>query len=146
MLETLTGTDENGYAKSSVFTDSTLTKVWLKERTSTVPYGYSSDSTTIGVTVKLGTYATAEVKNTPITTGIIIRKIDSITGNVLTGAEFSVYSSESCTEDTKIAGPKTNNPNLDNRIVFNIPIHYGTVYVKETKAPDGYELPTTVRP
>ena len=145
LLETLTGTDENGYAKSSVFTDSTLTKVWLKERTSTVPYGYSSDSTTIGVTVKLGTYATAEVKNTPITTGIIIRKIDSITGKVLTGAEFSVYSSESCTEDTKIAGPKTNNPNLDNRIVFNIPIHYGTVYVKETKAPDGYELPTTVR-
>lgn len=145
LLETLTGTDENGYAKSSVFTDSTLTKVWLKERTSTVPYGYSSDSTTIGVTVKLGTYATAEVKNTPITTGIIITKIDSITGKVLTGAEFSVYSSESCTEDTKIAGPKTNNPYLDNKIVFDIPIHYGTVYVKETKAPDGYELPTTVR-
>ena len=145
LLETLTGTDENGYAKSSVFTDSTLTKVWLKERTSTVPYGYSSDSTTIGVTVKLGTYATAEVKNTPITTGIIITKRDSITGKVLTGAEFSVYSSESCTEDTKIAGPKTNNPYLGNNIVFNIPIHYGTVYVKETKAPDGYELPTTVR-
>ena len=65
---------------------------------------------------------------------IVIQKVDSATGQPITsGFEFTVYSDSDCKEELETFKP-------DESGKIQLSVEKGVVYIKETKAPDGYQL------
>jgi uncharacterized surface anchored protein len=83
-----------------------------------------------GETVNLGT-----ISNTLITGSVTLRKITS-TGTPLAGAEFTLYASDGVTVI------QVGTTGADGTLSFS-GIPYGSYVLKETKAPEGYELLST---
>lgn len=145
LIETLSATDENGYAYSSVYRDGVYNSVWIKERSDTVPYGYQVPNTPAEVDLTSGDGCILRVvRNIPIKKTLKIQKVDSYNGTCLSGARFALYTDIECTEKSKIGdSPETG---ADGTIEFtNIPVSYEKVYLKEIQAPDGYDLDETPR-
>lgn len=146
LIETLSATDENGYAYSSIYGDDTLSHVWVKERSDTVPYGYKVKNKPLEVIVSSDSsgYIERTIENTPMKKTLRIEKKDSYTKELLSGAKFALYTDEACTEESKLGGPLSTGK--DGTVSFtDIPVSYEKVYLKEIQAPDGYDLDETPR-
>ena len=106
----------------------------LKETTS--PYGYKiTEEIKFVVTTDKKTQK-IEMKDMPILKNIKVQKIDSETKDVIKGTfKFSIYSDENCNILLKEV-----TSNKDEGIAQFNELRYGTYYIKETKAPKGYEL------
>ncbi|MBO4361125.1 MAG: hypothetical protein J5822_09645 [Eubacteriaceae bacterium] len=86
-------------------------------------------------------YYTLKVNtNIDYTLGFFIEKHDSVTGEGVSGAEYTVYKDKDCTE--LAAGPVTTAPATAAHVDGLAP---GTYYLKETKPAPGYNLDTEVR-
>lgn len=78
-----------------------------------------------------------------------VKKVDE-TGWKLGGAEFGIYTNQSCSEDSKIGSLVTadigSNGHAKEPFVYELPESTSeiTLYCKETKAPNGYELNKTI--
>ena len=85
----------------------------------------------------VGTHSDLEDEDQTITFKdyeIVIQKIDSATGKPITsGFEFTVYSDADCKEALETLKPNENGQ-------IQLAVEKGTVYIKETKAPEGYLL------
>lgn len=144
LIETLSATDENGYAYSSVYGDDTLSHVWVKERSDTVPYGYKVKNTPLEVSVSSDSsgYIERTIENTPMKKMLRIKKVDSYTGNPLEGAQFTLYADIACTVEIAESMQTGSDGTTD---FLNIPVAYEKVYIKETMAPKGYDFDATPR-
>lgn len=91
-----------------------------------------------------GTASKGTVTNVPMKGTIQITKTGTLSTLLLPNAEFTLYTDAACTN--KVTGTGITNPaktNASGVAVFaNLPC--GTYYIKETKAPKGYTLNTTV--
>ncbi len=82
--------------------------------------------------------------NSIIRGNLALKKVDAYTGDGLAGAEFTIYSDSACTQQvgevmiTDANGVATS----ANVIAGKDGLIPGTYYVKETKAPNGYALPS----
>ena len=78
-----------------------------------------------------------------------VKKVDE-TGWKLGGAEFGIYTNQSCSEDSKIGSLVTDdigsNGHAKEPFAYELPESTNeiTLYCKETKAPNGYELNKTI--
>ena len=101
------------------------------------PAGYVVDPTPKTVTLEAGEEETVEFVNEP--QGFLkIIKTDADTGDALAGAEFSLADNEDFT------GAITLTTAADGTVT-SAALVPGTWYVREAKAPEGYELDDTVR-
>lgn len=162
-------TGSNGYAYFrliSVETDPDDTVYMVKEETAPTGYRLSTasvtwlktDMSTTGTTENTWVDDTAtpkdedkikdispagNVKNEPIKGSLQITKTDILGGTYLAGAEYTLYQADGITpvSITGVTNPaKTNTSGI--AVFTNLP--YGTYYVKETKAPKGYTINSTV--
>lgn len=80
---------------------------------------------------------TVEPKHTALPR-ILVNKVDSVTGqNIKSNKfEFTSYSQENCTDSSKLETIAGNPENGTAEFL----IRYGTTYIKESKAPQGYKL------
>lgn len=101
----------------------------------TAPNGYH-EATDIEFEVKaIGDVQKITMADEKIYSFIKIKKVDAEDHEkVLAGAEFTMYSDEGCTQE--LAKASTG----DDGIALLDHIEYQTVFIKETKAPDGYHL------
>lgn len=138
LIETLTATNADGRSYSKIYSDNSLSNVWVKERSDTVPYGYKVKDTPVNVKVNTeNAYTEVTIKNEQIKKSVQIVKTDSYTTKPLKGAKFALYSDLEC--KTLIADPQVTGD--DGKITFsNIPVRYQTICLKELEAPEGYEL------
>ncbi len=83
-----------------------------------------------------------EMKDAPILTKIQVNKVDSITKKPIKSLdfEFTLYADEECTQVLQVV-----KGNKENGTAIFEGLRYGTVYVKETKAPKGYKLSDEVK-
>ena len=141
LIETLTATNADGRSYSKIYSDNSLSNVWVKERSDTVPYGYKVKDTPVNVKVNTkNAYTEVTIENAQIKKSVQIVKTDSYTTKPLKGAKFALYSDLEC--KTLIAEPQVTGD--DGKITFsNIPVRYQTIYLKELEAPEGYELDST---
>lgn len=75
-------------------------------------------------------------------TSVSVRKVDSMTKEVIKSKKFAftIYSDKECTEEIKTVHANTE----DGTATFT-DVEYGTYYIKESKAPVGYELSDEVK-
>ena len=75
-------------------------------------------------------------------TSVSVRKVDSITKEVIKSKSFAftIYSDKECTKEIK-----TVNANTEDGTATFTDVEYGTYFIKETKAPVGYELSDEVK-
>ena len=112
-----------------------------------VPAGYFIDGTTYPVKVTPGETATVGSKDQPVYGRISIQKTDKETGKPesqssdkgFAGAEYTVYAAEKNRDYEKDQEAAVLTLNEDGKAVSGDLIH-GKYYVKETKAPAGYQL------
>ena len=131
----------NGYEKDVTVTNGEITvnELPIGEYTiteKTAPNGYLVNVTPFKATVSAGQTAETTITDEAPTGKISIKKSDS-KGNVqgeasLEGAEYTVYGADS-QEVGKITTDKDGNGSLENLVL-------GTYTVKETKAPEAYDL------
>lgn len=102
----------------------------------TCPYGYEiAESITFTVTADKETQL-VEMKDMPILTDITLIKVDSETKErIFEDFIFGIYSDENCTNLIE----EYNSNNEDATIVFD-ELRYGTYYIKEISAPNGYQI------
>lgn len=100
------------------------------------PYGYKqAESIIFEVTADKETQKIV-MKDAPILKNIKVQKIDSETKDVIKDTfKFGIYSDENCNNLLKEV-----TSNKDEGIAQFNELRYGTYYIKETKAPKGYEL------
>ncbi|EHJ7846717.1 cell wall anchor protein [[Clostridium] innocuum] len=82
------------------------------------------------------------MKDELILTDIQVNKVDSVTKEAIKHKdfEFTMYADEECTQVIR-----TVNANTENGTATFKDVPYGTYYIKETKAPKGYELSKEVK-
>ena len=80
---------------------------------------------------------TIQMQDTPIYASVQVEKVDAQTGEHIKSNkfEFTIYSDEKCTQPIKTVGANTH----EGTALFD-KLTYGTYYIKETKAPLGYQL------
>lgn len=103
----------------------------------TAPYGYEiTNSITFVVSADKETQ-TVIMKDAPILSSVLVNKVDSITGeNIISkDFEFTLYSDKKCKNEII-----TVNANTDDGTALFSELRYGTYFIKETKAPQGYML------
>ncbi len=125
-------TDGNGRI---VFDGLELGTYYIKEKSTLAHYVLTDEVFKVELT-KHGQVETIEADNKLMKTDINIHKVDESDRSIaLQGAEFTMYADKECTE--KLSKAVTNQ--LGNASFKDIT--FGTtVYIKETKAPSGYEL------
>jgi LPXTG-motif cell wall-anchored protein/uncharacterized repeat protein (TIGR01451 family) len=113
-----------------VFNDVIYGDYYIKE--TKAPDGYVASSDIIKVSIiENGVVYYYEVENTRIKGTIEIKKVDN-NGNVLEGAEFTLYDKDSKAIVTAISDA--------NGIARFEAVDYGIYTIKETKAPNGYKI------
>lgn len=132
-------TDENGQIKLYRLKDG-----WYKITETEAPDGYKIDESAKEIYIKAGENKEITFDNTPLS-GLVIKKVDGVTGKVLQGAKFRVrYLSGVSGTGGTVIGEYTTSAN--GTIVINR-LKAGTYVIEETKAPDGYimnDAPETV--
>jgi len=118
------------------------------------PEGYKLDTNRYSVTLDATTPdATVEQTfyNTPIKGGFRIKKVDAEDNSqTLQNAEFAVFASNSDAANYNPETPETGKQlavqqvSTDGIATFE-ELRYGTYYVRETKAPDGYSLSNEIK-
>lgn len=102
-----------------------------------------------------GSYDTTEVEKEVYTYGINVTKVDAEDGVALLGAEFKLYSDAACKNEIKFVGANGTYTRAKNQEGESVTLStnglgqinlggldVGTYYLKEVKAPDGYQLPS----
>ena len=102
-----------------------------------------------------GSYEETEVEKEVYTYGINVTKVDAEDGVALLGAEFKLYSDEACKNEIKFVGANGTYTRAKNQEGESVTLStnglgqinlggldVGTYYLKEVKAPDGYQLPS----
>lgn len=113
-----------------VFNDVLYGDYYIKE--TKAPEGYVSSSDIIKVSIiENGVVYYYEVENTRIKGTIEIKKVDN-NGNVLEGAEFTLYDKDGKVITTAISDA--------NGIARFGAVDYGIYTIKETRAPNGYKI------
>lgn len=112
-------------------------KYIIKEVAAPAGYGIDEDNQEITVTVNettagTGNKVTITVYDTKLKGSIQVKKVDSLSGNPLSGAEFELYDETDTLLDTKSS-------NEEGICLFEN-LLYGTYRVVETKAPENYIL------
>lgn len=86
--------------------------------------------------------------STPAPTQLQVRKVDAETGEELAGAEFDLYQDNApfADSDDPVVGPEDElidsaTSGEDGSAVFDVRLLPGNFLVRETRAPDGYDLP-----
>lgn len=132
-------TDENGQIKLYNLKDG-----WYKITETEAPDGYKIKDKAQEIYIKAGENKEVTFENTPLS-GLVIKKVDAVTGKVLQGAKFRVrYLSGTSGTGGTVIGEYTTSAH--GTIVINR-LKAGTYIVEETKAPDGYiinDAPETV--
>ena len=103
----------------------------------TAPYGYEvAESITFIVSTDKETQV-VEMKDMPILKSVRVEKIDKDTKEHIKSNKFTfgIYEGEACTKLIKEVGANT-----DNGTALFDNLRYGTYYIKEIKAPQGYKL------
>lgn len=102
----------------------------------TAPYGYELTEEIEFVVTNDKETQLIEMKDMPILKNIKLNKIDSKTKELIKEKfSFGIYEDEEC--NNLIKEIKSNKE--DGYVVFEY-LRYGTYYIKETKAPSGYEI------
>lgn len=127
-------TDETGVL---TFRNVKYGKYIIKEVAAPAGYGIDEDNQEITVTVNETTAGTDKkisktVYDTKLKGSIQVKKVDSLSGNPLSGAEFELYDETGKLIDTK-------NSNEEGICLFEN-LLYGTYRIVETKAPENYIL------
>ena len=127
------------------FNDLTFGTYYVKETKAPTGYQLSDEVKTIVIDENLegvGDVYTFEYANTLIHTDIRVNKVDSQTNKTILHKdfEFTLYSDKACEEALMTASANTE----EGSAVFE-DLTYGTYYVKETKAPEGYQLSEEVK-
>ena len=118
-----------------VFKELELGTYYIREKASLKHYVLSDEVFKVELT-KHGQVETIEVNNELVKANIGIHKVDEENHSIaLKGAEFTMYADQACTK--KISTVVTNE--LGNAQFKDLSFG-STVYIKETKAPEGYEL------
>ena len=111
------------------------------------PEGFALNPTVFKVKVGSGSSKAVSVKDNVLRARISGVKIDSLTGKPvpttglsLAGAEYKAYEDEACTKECN-KGVSDSNGNIEFEKEY---FAYGTYYIKETKAPEGYNPDLTV--
>lgn len=132
-------TDENGQIKLYNLKDG-----WYKITETEAPDGYAISVDAKEIYIKAGENKEVTFENVPLS-GLVIKKVDGVTGKVLQGAKFRVrYLSGVSGTGGTVVGEYTTSAN--GTVVINR-LKAGTYVVEETKAPDGYiinDAPETV--
>ncbi|MGG7212518.1 SpaA isopeptide-forming pilin-related protein [Clostridium nigeriense] len=124
-------TNEEGIA---LFEDVIYGEYYIME--TKTPEGYIGTKEKIEVSIKEnGSDYFYQVENTRIKGTLEIKKIDE-SGNILKGAEFTLYDKDGKEISKNISD--------DNGIARFDSVDYGTYVLKETKAPEGYKKDDTV--
>ncbi len=90
------------------------------------------------------TTKTLTAENKAITYGLEISNKSKNDNSYLTGATFGIYTSESCTDDTKV-GEINVDETIDSQIVGRyLGLPSGTYYIKQLKAATGYKTATDI--
>lgn len=132
-------TDENGQIKLYRLKDG-----WYKITETQAPDGYKIDEAAKEIYIKAGENKEVTFDNTPLS-GLVIKKVDGVTGKVLQGAKFRVrYLAGTSGSGGTVIGEYETSAN--GTIVLNR-LKAGTYVIEETKAPAGYiasDAPETV--
>ena len=132
-------TDENGQVKLYNLQDG-----WYKITEKEAPDGYKINEDPQEIYIRAGENKEVTFENTPLS-GLVIKKVDAVTGKVLQGAKFRVryLSGISGTGGTVIGEYTTSN---NGTVVINR-LNAGTYVIEEILAPQGYiinDAPETV--
>ena len=99
----------------------------------------TTDKTTGNVSYACPSNTSPEVvENTPLGYCTKVKKVDLLTDKALEGAEFTAYLSET----GKAVATATTDKNGIATFYFDNTYNNGRYYIKETKAPDGYQINT----
>ncbi|EEJ0016088.1 LPXTG cell wall anchor domain-containing protein, partial [Listeria innocua] len=115
------------------------------------PAGYTVDSTPKTLTIKAKETTTLNVNNKEAFFQVKLTKEDAETGAnpqgaaILKGAEYTFYADSALTKPLQTVSIGDNNTATSQKFSFENKTER-TVYVKETKAPVGYNIDTTVYP
>lgn len=101
------------------------------------PYGYEITKEIEFTVTQDKELQTIQMQDTPIYASVQVEKVDAQTGeNIKSNKfEFTIFADEQCTQEIK-----TVNANTEEGTALFEKLTYGTYYIKETKAPKGYEL------
>lgn len=103
----------------------------------TAPYGYECAESIEFTVGNKKDAQTVVMEDKPILSTVKVNKVDSVTKENIKSEkfEFTIYSDEKC--ENKI---KTVNANTKDGTALFTDLRYGEYFIKETKAPKGYEL------
>lgn len=126
-------TDDSGTAK---FTDIEYGKYTVRETRAPEGYNISDESMPVQVNGKENgiTYDAGTITDTKIRANIQIKKTD-MNGNALKGAEFTLYDNSGKAVEVQVS-------DNNGTAVFK-DVVYGSYIIKETKAPEGYNVNST---
>jgi len=128
-------TNSNGVAESSLLTYGTY---YIKE--SGVVAGYQANTTVYSATVGYKiTSVSVAVENIPNNGVIKVNKTDSLTGDVIQGVVFDIYTDANCTNLVERITTGANG------VATSSPLTPKTYYVKEISTVNGFILSTEVK-
>ncbi len=132
-VETLT-TGSDGRSNTVTLNDGTY---YVKE--TTAPKGFRKDATVYSMVIRAGETTELSVKDEPEKGQVALLKTSSDGGTMpVTGTIYTVYSDPDCKDSVGTLKVK------EDGTTSTLSLLFGTYYVKETKAADGYQLDTAV--